>query len=115
MSVQKIIKTFLLSDKRNDLITPHYVEAKIRSKVTFTCPSDPRLSWKFNGLGLPRSVIQVNRHTVRVNSVEVKYNGLYECYGAKNTKGRVSYFVAKAELRVYGKQHKQDKKNLYLK
>ena len=97
MTVETII-IFLVLDDSN--IQPRLLKAEELSKTTFDCSSLHVKRWFFHKTGIiNRAAPLFNREETPFDIIKRYNEGYYFCYGYKSH----GYFVAKAELKVYGK------------
>lgn len=75
----------------------------------FQCHSDIEPSWFFHKSGDQNHAVLLNKsYKLNFSPVKLYHNGYYFCYGYKNSYNMS--FIAKAQLKVYGKNHGMDQR-----
>ena len=60
-------------------------------------------TWAHDRGDIDNKAYVMGSNTIKIESVQFKHTGRYSCFGLQYMNGSAKYFVAHAELVVYGK------------
>ena len=91
---------------------PKIREVKIGDMVKFTCTSIisrsiPKVRWIFNNGSIQgyAETVGYASLSIYISIATLKHSGFYTCYGLKEHLGVTEMFLARAQLKVFGKWH----------
>ena len=73
--------------------------------VSIISPNNPKVRWIFNNGSIQgyAETVGYASQSIHINTATLRHSGFYTCYGLKRYKGVTEMFLARANLRVFGK------------